>query len=64
MSEKRANSSSAPKTKVMEKVVKFHNKNQKKKLVVKGKEIANKFNEKCVIWNKTRHLSKDYRYKG
>jgi hypothetical protein len=33
----------------MEKVVKFHNKNQKKKLVVKGKEIANKFNEKCVI---------------
>ena len=41
----------------MEQVVKFHNKNQKAKIVVKGKIIA-KFNGKCFICNKTRYLAK------
>jgi hypothetical protein len=55
---KEAKSSSiAPKVNLMEQVVKFHNKNQKAKLVENGKIIA-KFNGKCFICNKTRHLAK------
>lgn len=45
-------------------MVKSHKKNQKKKLVVKGKGIVNKLNGKCFICNKTGHLAKDYRNKG
>jgi hypothetical protein len=40
-------------------MVNFHNKNQKKKLVVKGKRIVTKFNGKCFICNKTEHPAKD-----
>jgi len=55
---KKAKSSSiAPKVNLMEQVVKFHNKNQKAKLVENGKIIA-KLNGKCFICNKTRHLAK------
>jgi len=50
-------SSIAPKVNLMEQVVKFHNKNQKAKLVGNGKIIA-KFNGKCFICNKTGHLAK------
>ena len=35
------------------------NKNQKKRLVTKGKGIAKKSNDKCFIFNKTEHLAKD-----
>ncbi|RQO84766.2 hypothetical protein POPTR_001G115067v4 [Populus trichocarpa] len=42
---------------------KSHNKN-KKKLGVKGKRIAKKFNGKCFIYNKIVHLVKDYINKG
>lgn len=54
---KAKSSSIAPKVNLMEQVVKFHNKNQKTKLVEKGKIIA-KFNVKCFTCNKTRHLAK------
>ena len=39
-------------------MVKSHKKNQKKKLVVKGKGIVNKLNGKCFICNKTKHWAK------
>jgi len=49
LSEKIANSSRAQKTNVMEQAVKSYNKNNKKKLAVKGKGIVKKFNGKCFI---------------
>jgi hypothetical protein len=45
-------------------VVKSLNKNQKKKLVMKGKGIVKKFNGNCFIYKKTRYLAKDCRNKG
>jgi hypothetical protein len=42
-------------------VTKSHNKNKKKRLVVNGKRIAKKFNEKYYIYNNTRHLANDCR---
>jgi len=44
-------------------MVTSRNKNQKKKLVVKRKGIAKKFNDKCFICNKIGHLAKDCRNK-
>jgi hypothetical protein len=57
LSKKRINSSSVLKANVVKQVVKFHNKNQKK-LVVKGKRIAKKINDKCFICNKIAHATK------
>jgi hypothetical protein len=36
-------------------MVNNHNKNQKKEIVVKGKGIVKKFNDKCFIYNKIEH---------
>jgi hypothetical protein len=44
--ERRTNSSSASNANIMEQMGKSHNKNQKKKLIVKGKLIVKKFNRK------------------
>jgi len=63
LSKKRTNSFGALKANVVKQVVKIHNKNHKK-LVVKGKWIAKKFNDKCFICNKTKYLAKDCRNKG
>ena len=57
LSKRRINSSSALKANVVKQVVQSHNKNQKK-LVVKGKRIAKKINDKCFICNKTGHITK------
>lgn len=43
---------------------KSHNKNQKKNLVPKGNAIAKKFDEKCLIYNKTKHHANDCRNKA
>lgn len=53
----------APKANFVELVVKFHNKNQKPKLVNKGKSIVKPFNG-SFFYNKTRHLVKGYRNKA
>ena len=48
----------------MKQMVKSLNKNQKKRLVMKGKGIVKKFNGNCFIYKKTRYLAKDCRNKG
>jgi hypothetical protein len=45
-------------------VANTHNKNQKKRIIVKGKEIANKFNGKCFIYTKIEQLEKDIKNKN
>jgi hypothetical protein len=58
LSKKRVNSFSSFKEIIMEQVVRFHNKNKKKKLIMKGKGIVKRFNEKYFIYNKIGHLIK------
>lgn len=58
LSKKRVNSFSSFKEIIMEQVLRFHNKNKKKKLIMKGKGIAKRFNEKYFIYNKIGHLIK------
>jgi len=54
--ERRANSFIiASKTNIIEQLKKTNNKNQNKKLDVKGKDIVMKFNSKWFIYNKTGH---------
>jgi len=58
--ERWANSSGmASKANIIKRVAKFQNKNQNKKLVMKGKEIAKKLNGKCFTCIKAKHLVKD-----
>ena len=45
-------------------MAKSHNKNQKKNIVPKWNAIANKFDEKCLIYNKTKYNAKDCRNKA
>jgi hypothetical protein len=47
----------------VEQVVNLHNKYQKAKLIMKRKNIVKMFNEKYLICNKIRHLTKDCRNK-
>jgi hypothetical protein len=63
--ERRANSFIiASKTNIIEQVKKTNNKNQNKKLDVKGKDIVMKFNSKWFIYNKTGHQVNNYKNKA
>lgn len=64
LSKRKGNSFGALKENFMEQAVKSHNKNQKKKFVMMRKRFVKKFNNKCFIYDKTKHLAKDCRNKS